>query len=177
MEKKQITLEDIIRDEKEFALPPAEVKPRKILTIPQMKLTLRETGIKYEVPTIANRNELCKFFLKLNQDECYEKFSVLAVNTRCKPISVYSICGSLSEVPAYPRVIVTFALMSNAHSVFFCHNHPGGTCQPSTEDIKTTIQLQRLLGSLGIMVLDHLITTPEGETYSMAQNGDITFGR
>jgi len=48
-----------------------------------------------------------------------------------------------------------------------------GTCAPSTEDIISTIRLKKLLGELGIMVLDHLITTPEGQTYSFAQHGDI----
>ena len=45
------------------------------------------------------------------------------------------------------------ALNYNAHSVLLCHNHPGGTCAPSQEDIASTLQLQRLLNGVGILVL------------------------
>ena len=63
----------------------------------------------------------------------------------------------------------------NAHSVFFCHNHPGGTCGPSPEDIATTLQLPRMLSSVDVLVLDHLIVAGSN-TYSMAQHGDLEFG-
>ena len=82
--------------------------------------------------------------------------------------------GSLSEVSAYPRVVMETALNYNAHSVLFCHNHPGGTCAPSAEDITSTLQLQKLLGGVGIMVLDHIIVAAD-RTYSMIQHGDIDY--
>ena len=69
-------------------------------------------------------------------------------------------------------MVMETALNYNAHSVFFCHNHPGGTCAPSTEDVASTIQLQRLLNGVGILVLDHIIVAGTN-TYSMAQHGDI----
>ena len=83
--------------------------------------------------------------------------------------------GSVSEVSAYPRLVMETVLDYNAHSVFFCHNHPGGTCAPSAEDISTTLQLQRLLGGVDVMVLDHMIIAG-ANAYSMAQHGDIEFG-
>ena len=77
------------------------------------------------------------------------------------------------EVSAYPRVVATFALLANAHSIFLTHNHPGGTCAPSAEDISSTQMLKRLLDMVGIRILDHMITTPDGNTYSLAQHGEI----
>ena len=82
------------------------------------------------------------------------------MNAQCKPIGMYSISGSLSEVSAYPRVVVTYALLTNAHSVFFTHNHPGGTCAPSNEDIHSTKLLKGIFDKLQIMLLDHMITPP-----------------
>ena len=75
---------------------------------------------------------------------------------------------------AYPRSVVETALNYNAHSVFFCHNHPGGTCGPSAEDISSTIQLQRILNGIGILVLDHMIVAGS-QSYSMSQHGDLDF--
>ena len=66
------------------------------------------------------------------------------------------------------------ALNYNAHSVIFAHNHPGGTNSRSTEDVASTVQLQRLLNGVGILVLDHIIVCGS-TTYSMAQHGNIDF--
>ena len=177
MKMEQITFADLLRDERAFMTPAQGIKAEKLHSIPQTKIQLRETGMRYDIPQITNRKELSNFFLKLNENEAFEKFSILSVSSRCTPIAIYSIHGSLSEVSAYPRLVVTFALLSNAHSVFLAHNHPGGTCAPSPEDIKSTIELKRALAFVGIGVLDHMITTPEGETYSMAQHGDVDFCR
>ena len=71
-------------------------------------------------------------------------------------------------------IFLSTAISYNAHSVLLTHNHPGGTCAPSPEDIASTIQLQRLLNGVGILVLDHIIVA-QGRTYSMIQHGDIDY--
>ena len=62
----------------------------------------------------------------------------------------------------------------NAYSVLLSHNHPGGTCAPSPEDISSTVQLLGLLNGAGILVLDHIIVAGD-RTYSMIQHGDSDF--
>lgn len=122
---------------------------------------------------IPNRRELEKYCLSLTEGRQREGFYVIAVNAQCKVIAHKLISeGSTSEVGAYPREIARFALDVNAHSVFLCHNHPGGTCAPSQEDITSTAQIKRMLSGLGILTLDHMITA-NGRTYSMAQHGDM----
>ena len=126
---------------------------------------------------IGNRHELETYCKALQEGNRTEHFYLISVNAQCRIISADLISeGSLSEAPAYPRRILEIALNNNAHSVFLCHNHPGGTCAPSREDIASTIQLQRVLSTIGIMVLDHMIVA-NGKCYSMAQNGDLEFGR
>ena len=176
MENTKIRTEQMIMDEaRKFMEPAARIRADAPIRIPQQRITLAETGTKYTSPRIANRRDLQGFCQRLNEAECFEKFSIIAVDAQCKPLGVYSIQGSLSEVSAFPRVVAAFALLSNAHSVFFTHNHPGDTCAPSAEDGASTIQLKNVLKLLGILVLDHMITTPDGGAYSMAQHGDIEF--
>ena len=79
--------------------------------------------------------------------------------------------GTLTEVPAYPRLIVETALTYNAHSVVLCHNHPAGLALPSRMDIDLTYSLDKVLASLGIMLLDHVVVG-DGGTHSMVRNGD-----
>ena len=81
--------------------------------------------------------------------------------------------GTISEVSMYPRLVVETALNFNARTVLLCHNHPGGTCKPSREDIMSTQSLQKLLAQVGVVLLDHVIVAGN-KTYSMSQHDDIT---
>ena len=124
---------------------------------------------------IGNSREAESYCLSLLAGERVENFYVVALNAQCKILGKRRVStGSLSEVSAYPRIVLESSLFLNAHSVLLCHNHPGGTCAPSPEDISSTIQLQRLLNGVGILVLDHIIVAND-QTYSMVQHGDIDY--
>ncbi len=124
---------------------------------------------------IMNRHDAKKYCKSLLMGERTEKFYVISLNARLDVLGAKRISeGSLSEVSAYPRLVVEAALTYNAHSVLFCHNHPGGSVTASAEDVQSTIQLQRLLNSMGILVLDHFIVAGSS-TYSMSVHGDVDF--
>lgn len=104
-----------------------------------------------------------------------ERFHVICLSASCRILGQRRISeGSLSEVNAYPRLVAETALNYNAHSVILCHNHPGGTEMPSQDDIKTTEHLQKILGGLGITLLDHVIVSGD-RSYSMVQHGDMVY--
>ena len=124
---------------------------------------------------IGNSREAENYCLSICAGERTERFYVISLNAKCNVLGRRKISeGSLSEVSAYPRLVMETALNYNAHSVLLCHNHPGGTCAPSPEDISSTLQLQRLLNGVGILVLDHIIVAGD-RTYSMIQHGDIDY--
>ena len=124
---------------------------------------------------ISNSREAEAYCRSLLLGERTEHFFVIGLNARCKVNGHQLISeGSLSEVSAYPRRVVETALNLNAHSVLLCHNHPGGTCAPSPEDVTSTLQLQKLLNGIGVMLLDHVIVAANS-TYSMVQHGDIDY--
>ena len=123
--------------------------------------------------TLHNTTESFKYCKSLLLGSRTERFYVICLNSRCKIIGQRIISeGSIGEVNAYPRIVVETALNYNAHSVIFCHNHPGGTNWPSSEDIASTIKLQKTLKEVGIAVLDHIIVAGN-EAYSMVQHGDF----
>lgn len=128
-----------------------------------------------EPDRIGNSREAENYCLSILAGERTERFYVISLNAKCNVLGRRKISeGSLSEVSAYPRMVMETALNYNAHSVLLCHNHPGGTCAPSPEDIASTLQLQRLLNGVGILVLDHIIVAND-RTYSMIQHGDIDY--
>lgn len=126
-----------------------------------------------EKKTIKNTSEACKYCQSLLIGKRIEIFYVICLNARCQVIGQRIVSeGSISEVNAYPRIVVETALNYNAHSVLFCHNHPGGTNYPSSEDIASTMKLQKILNEVGIHMLDHIIVSGYS-TYSMVRSGDI----
>ena len=132
-------------------------------------------AMEKEKQKIANRSVAQDYCKALMAGQRTEQFRVICLDAQCKVIGNRKITdGSLSEVAAYPRIVVETALNYNAHSVILTHNHPGGTPTPSPEDISSTLQLQKLLGGLGIIVLDHIIVAND-VTYSMIQHGDIDY--
>ena len=124
---------------------------------------------------IGNSREAEHFCKSLLIGLRHEQFFVVSLNSSCRVLGTRKISdGSLSEVSAYPRMVIETAINYNAHSVLLCHNHPGGTNYPSPEDIASTVRLQQLLNGLGIMLLDHIIVSG-CDTYSMIMHGDIDY--
>lgn len=116
--------------------------------------------------------EFCKSLLIGERNEL---FYVIALSAQNKILGYRRISsGSLSEVTAYPRLVLETALNYNALSVILCHNHPGGFLGPSPEDIDSTTQLQNLLYRIGIMLLDHIIVAGD-KGYSMMKHGDVDY--
>ena len=165
-----------------------EARPEQLLSVEGMNKT-RTSLISLMVPMarvwqrcsmavpdrIGNSREAETYCLSLLAGERVENFYVIALNAKCNVLGRRRIStGSLAEVSAYPRLVMETALNYNAHSVLLTHNHPGGTCAPSPEDISSTIQLQRLLNGVGILVLDHIIIAGD-RSYSLVQHGDIDY--
>jgi len=67
--------------------------------------------------------------------------------------------GSLTSSIVHPREVYKGAILSNAASVIFMHNHPSGDPEPSMDDIEITSRLKKAGDILGINVLDHIIVT------------------
>jgi DNA repair protein RadC len=61
----------------------------------------------------------------------------------------------------HPREVFKGAILSNAVSLIFLHNHPSGDPTPSEEDIGITERLNKAGNILGIKVLDHIIISRE----------------
>lgn len=101
-----------------------------------------------------------------------ERFYVICLSTQLKVLGQRLVAeGSLSEVPAYPRLVVETALNHNAFGVILCHNHPGGEATPSMGDVEVTRELESVLSKLGIALMEHIVVA-DGKAYSMIQHGD-----
>ena len=143
------------------------------MMIPMARVWMRSANEKPEM--IRNTREAEKYCKSLLIGERVEKLYVIALNANNKILGHRRISsGGINEVSAYPRLVMETALNYNAHSILLTHNHPGGTCFPSSDDISSTVMLQKLLRGVGILLLDHVIVANDS-TYSMIENEDLDY--
>jgi DNA repair protein RadC len=80
--------------------------------------------------------------------------------------------GTVTESVAFPRRIAEEALKNHSVSVVLVHNHPGGFCKPSENDLRTTREISHSLVLIGVSLLEHIIIADE-DYFSFAQSGLI----
>ena len=103
-----------------------------------------------------------------------EHFVVIMLATNCRIIGINTChIGSLDSSVVSAREVFKPAILANAAKIVAAHNHPSGSLQPSTADIRVTRRLVEAGGLLGIPVLDSLIIGHDGEFASLAAKGII----
>ena len=102
-----------------------------------------------------------------------EIFLVLFMDAKnnCLSIEVQSI-GTVDQSSIYPREVMKSALLKNATSLIFVHNHPTGDPDPSVSDRDVTAQLVFCGRVCQVRVLDHIILG-EGRYFSFGDEGLI----
>lgn len=80
--------------------------------------------------------------------------------------------GGITGVTVDVRLVVREALIRQAPTVAFAHNHPSGSIKPSPEDDQLTDHLQRACKLMNLKFLDHIIVT-DGSYYSYKEEGKV----
>jgi DNA repair protein RadC len=102
-----------------------------------------------------------------------ERFILLSFNAKNEVLSLSIISeGTLNFTYVHPREVVKHALLSNACSVAFIHNHLSGNCEPGIDDISLTSGLIKAFEIFRIPVLDHIIISGRN-WYSFLRHGLI----
>lgn len=80
--------------------------------------------------------------------------------------------GTITSTRSDTRKIAEIVLRTSAKYAALSHNHPTGTYLPSRSDILQTRKIERILESLDVELLDHIIIGRDGE-YSMREDGEF----
>ena len=142
--------------------------------IPKIQISMVKeiyvSDTKYSCSQDIAESEIAKKELR-NSDR--EKFICLHLNIKNQIISYEVVSmGSLTSSIVHPREVFKAAILANAASVLFMHNHPSGSTEPSIDDIEITNRLCKAGNILGINILDHLIIT-NNDYLSFKQKGLI----
>lgn len=78
--------------------------------------------------------------------------------------------GGMTSLVIQPGDILRHALRLNASGLILAHNHPSGDTSPSHEDRKSTEQIAKAAGLMGVRLLDHVIIGRQ-EFYSFRRSG------
>ena len=81
--------------------------------------------------------------------------------------------GTVDLSTLSPRTIVELTLRVGASRIILAHNHPRGFALPSSSDVAATLELQKLLSTLGIELADHLIVS-ENDCVSLRESNILT---
>ena len=88
----------------------------------------------------------------------HEEVWLLCLDSRHALITARRIGqGGLAEAPVAPRDILRMALRAAAAGLVLVHNHPSGDPDPSADDARVTLAIERAAKVVGITLVDHVI--------------------
>ncbi len=137
--------------------------------VPQLARRYLKDCVATEKPCLKTSEEAMAYAIPLMAGRADEVFYVVSLDAACRVMHAALLAhGTVAEVRLHPRQVVETALRSRASSVLFIHNHPAGTARPSTDDLRLTETLVKVLQPLSIKVLDHIIVAGD-QAYSFVR--------
>lgn len=115
-------------------------------------------------PALSSWSELMAYCKTTMAHRDTEQFHILFLDRKNVLIADEAQArGTVDHVPVYPREIVKRALELAASAIILVHNHPSGDPTPSGADIDMTVQVERALKSVGIVLHDHVVVGKQAD--------------
>ena len=108
--------------------------------------------------TVRSADDVVRILSDEIEDSAKEAFYVINLDNLGTVLNISKVSdGGREQVYISPRDVFTTAILSNATRVILVHNHVAFEARPSTEDILTTVHMEKAGRILGIRVDDHII--------------------
>jgi len=135
---------------------------------------VRDGTLDYGRKTIRSPQDLAELGREFIKNADREVFLLVSLDTKnhINCIHVVSI-GTVNTALVSPREVLKVAILSNATSMAFIHNHPSGDVEPSEDDIKITNRVAECGDLFDIKLLDHVIVCDGGKYESFLEKGLI----
>lgn len=129
----------------------------------EKEVSTNRPDLSYAIKSPDDAVAIGREFMRIHE-EPEEYMYMICMNTKNRIIGVFEIShGTVNASLVNPREAFQKALLANAVSVIFMHNHPSGDSTASREDIEVTKRLSEAGRIIGVEVLDHIIV---GDSYS-----------
>ena len=135
---------------------------------------VREGSLATSYPRFSNSVTIADWLRPMAMGTDREHFWLITLDAKNRLIGFHEIStGSLSTSVVHPREVAKAAILQSAAAVICVHNHPSGDPGPSREDREVTERLYKVMHTLGIRMLDHIIIG-EDDHFSFADNGHLS---
>ena len=97
-----------------------------------------------------------------------ETFSIVGLDSQHHVIFAETVTkGTRTSAPVDGARLYTALLLAGCSAWICTHNHPSGDLEPSRDDKDLTKRLVKGGSIIGVGLLDHIITAPNGESISL----------
>ena len=148
---------------------------QRILSKPkvaEVELKYRTNVNPQERAQIKSSESAFRIFLdswNKNTIEYFEEFKVLLLNRNNRVLGLTTLTkGSTTGTIVDVKLLLQYALKTNASAIIVAHNHPSGNLKPSEADKAITKKIVAGCEAIDIKLLDHLIIVHEGGFFSFA---------
>jgi DNA repair protein RadC len=153
------------------------MKTQQQITVSEVRLVYRPKIKASERLQVKCSKDAFDIFIgswELDSIEHFEEFKLMLLTRSNKVLGIASISkGGINGTVTDVRIILQYAIKSNASGIIICHNHPSGNLQPSESDLTITKKIKESGNLMDIQLLDHLLIIPEEKYCSMADEGLI----
>ncbi|MCD7799919.1 MAG: hypothetical protein LUG94_01760 [Ruminococcus sp.] len=124
------------------------------------------------IPSFKFKDNALNFAIHQYIGETNEVLKAVYLDKDCNYISCEDICtmDNDSVVILNIKKIIERAEKYNSGDIILMHNHPDGNCLPSDSDIYNTLKAIKILKSIGITLIDHIVVS-KNNGISMFSNG------
>jgi DNA repair protein RadC len=118
-------------------------------------------GKLFEADLLQNTTEAVRYARLKMGSSTVEEMLFIYLNNKGHIIKIENQYGGRARMQPDLNRMVKVIVNEPVTGIIIVHNHPGGSCQPSREDIMFTKQLKDFTRMLQIELLDHIIVTHE----------------
>lgn len=125
-----------------------------------------------KVETISSGADALRVLKPLFEGVSHEECWVLMLTSSNRVIERMRVSqGGIQATVVDYRLILRRALELFATRIIIAHNHPSGSAEPSLADKDMTTRLRDAAALFDIRLLDHIIVSSSGETFSFQSRG------
>lgn len=121
------------------------------------------TAKSYEGLQLTNSETMCKFFMTQFLGANVEQLRLLCLGddlTFKKSVLISE--GDACSTSVNIQKVVQSALSASSSRIVLAHNHPNSSCEPSKADLAVHNELESVLKSLNIELVDNIVVGKDG---------------
>ncbi|MGR6922785.1 JAB domain-containing protein [[Actinomadura] parvosata] len=155
-------LDGLSRSDPHWLLTMRGIGPAKAARVAAAFHLVRRAESGPEPERITSTSDLAHACAPLLRDRKHERLVMVACDTRGRILKRAVLTEGGSDHTVMPvREVITEVLTAGGAMFGLAHNHPGGSLEPSLEDLEATARLLEAAQTVELRLLDHLIIADE----------------